>query len=55
MPKEDEIRRVLNSKFKARNNGKDCDPAILSWMVYSFRLGYNKGQDDFMKSYDWYE
>lgn len=46
--------RVMNAKFRKLNN-VDMPQAWLSWAYEAFRMGYEKGQDDFMKSHDWYE
>lgn len=54
MPSKEQFARVMQARF-AKVNGVDMPDAWLSWAYEAFRMGYRKGQDDFMKSHDWYE
>ena len=54
MPEQSKIEAVINKRFK-RTNGRPMDKTMLSWCVMAFKVGYDKGQDDFMETHDWYE
>lgn len=54
MPSKEQFARVMQAKF-AKVNGHNMPDAWLSWAYESFRMGYYKGQDEFMKTHDWYE
>lgn len=54
MPSKEQFARIMRPKFR-KVNGYKMPDVWLSWAYMAFRMGYNKGQDDFMKEYDWYE
>lgn len=54
MPSFEQFKSVLNRRFRKANN-RDMDEGHMKWAYEAFRLGYTKGQDDFMKDHDWYE
>lgn len=54
MPSKEAFAKVINARF-AKLNGQEIPESWLTWAYLAFQMGYHKGQDDFMKSHDWYE
>ena len=54
MPTKEQFAVNMQRHFK-RHNQAEMPDVWLSWAYHAFRMGYTKGQDDFMKSHDWYE
>ena len=55
MVTKEQFAEVFNRKFKDRNEGREMPDAWMSWAYAAFKMGYDKGQQDFMKNHDWYE
>ena len=54
MPSKEQFARVMQAEFAKVASYKMPDE-LLSWTYMAFRMGYRKGEDDFMKNHDWYE
>ncbi len=54
-PTKEQFEKIMTAKFQKYNPYSSIPEAWMSWLYDSFRIGYEKGQDDFSREHDWFE